>query len=528
MKVAVIGSGVSGLASTWVLNQHSDHEVHLYEADSRPGGHANTVHFKPPGKPSSAEGVDVDTGFIVFNPSTYPNFLRFLKRFPSIKILPTEMTFSVSRDNGLFEWAGNNLFTIFCQPTRLLDPDMWRLIYDVLRFNACARRLVMGTRVVGSPERSIGEYLSRENYSRSFRDNYLIVRVLIYALPMTAAIWSTPVDKCFDDFPAETLIRFMNNHHLLQVTGKPSWLTLQGGSRVYVDSILSQLPKGNLHLSTPVTAVSTKPDGSRQVELTTADGQTSIYDHVIMACHSDTTLSILKAGEGLTADEQDVLGSFSWNQNSAVLHSDVKLLPRRRIAWACWNYLSTSGVDAQGKHKANADTVALWAYWRADSMNILQHIPEKKYGHVLVTLNPPEQPDEKTVVGRYRYEHPVLDAQAIRAQERMHLIQGKRGISFAGAWLRYGFHEDGFTSGMRAVADHIPDIKLPFEIEDPDRDPAPLWIAPAFDAFESSGLRALVGVVLSFVLAILRTVLSYVGFDFSHIEAHVDAKTKMD
>ncbi|KAJ6453125.1 FAD/NAD(P)-binding domain-containing protein [Mycena sanguinolenta] len=499
MKVAVVGSGVSGLGATWLLNEYSDHEVHLYEADSRPGGHANTVKFTPPGK-NSEHGVYVDTGFIVFNPSTYPNFIKFLK-MQAIKILPTEMTFSVSRDRGLFEWGGSNLATIFCQPYRLIDPNMWRLIYDVLRFNACARSIITSA---SDEDFSIGDYLDREGYSDSFKDNYLI--------PMTACIWSTPPDKCAMDFPAKTLIQFMNNHHLLQITGKPSWLTIEGGSRVYVNKILSKLPSAQLHLSTPINSVGTAA-GTSTVQLTTANGETETYDHVIFACHSDTVLSILQAGEGMTAEEQEILSMFQWSRNEAILHSDVNLMPRSRLAWSCWNYLTQSVVESDGRRKANSDQVSL-----TYGMNDLQHIPSAKHGPVLVTLNPPFEPREDTVVGRWNYDHPVLDAQAVRAQR---LVRGKlqrtRGLSYAGAYLRYGFHEDGFASGLDAAA-HLISGPLPFEIDlDVDRKPPSAWMAVvAISLFEGTGMRICVGLVGSWVFSVvgwfLGCALGFSGF----------------
>ncbi|TDL22258.1 FAD/NAD(P)-binding domain-containing protein [Rickenella mellea] len=502
MKVAVVGSGVSGLGATWLLNEHSEHEAHLYEADSRPGGHANTITYTPPGNPDAA--VDVDTGFIVLNPTTYPNFLRFLK-LKNVSILPTEMTFSVSRDRGLFEWAGNNLFTVFAQPSRLLDAKMWRLIYDVLRFNACARRLIVGKMKDGE-DRGIGRYLDENNYSDSFRDNYLI--------PMTAAVWSTPPDKCALDFPARTLIQFLNNHHLLQITGKPSWLTIKGGSRIYVNKILASLAKSHLRLSTPVKSIQTSPksNNANSVVLTTADGQTETYDHVILACHSDQALALLRAGGGATADEERVLGRFGWNRNEAVLHSDVALMPKRRLAWACWNYLTSSTVDANGKRKANVDQVAL-TYW----MNDLQHLSEKKFGPVLVTLNPPFEPRENLTAGRWSYSHPVLDSKAVLSQSELPLIQNTRAISFAGAWTRYGFHEDGFTSGLRCASEHIPRVTPPFALEDPDREPGGLWVGYIFDIIEAFGVRSFVGVLVSFVLRVFRVFFG-VFVDLSHID----------
>ncbi|KAK7054506.1 hypothetical protein VNI00_003704 [Paramarasmius palmivorus] len=518
MKVAVVGSGVSGLAATWALNEYSEHEVHLYEADSRPGGHANTVRFSKPDMSSDGEGIDVDTGFIVFNPCTYPNFLRFLDLHPKIPISPTEMTFSVTRDHGKFEWAGDNLRTIFCQPSRLIDPNMWRMIYDVLRFNASARRLIAQWNSGDDTwvDTSIGDYLTRNGYSESFTDNYLI--------PMTAAIWSTPPDKCALDFPARTLIQFMHNHHLLQITGKPSWLTIPGGSHQYVKTILSSLPSSQLHLLTPVTALSTyktEEESALKVTLTTASGDTDEYDHVILACHSDTALSILKAGCGLSSEEQEILGMFQWNRNHAVLHNDIKLMPRSRLAWPI---------------------ATVWLY----GMNDLQHIPESKYGPVLVTLNPPYDPDPVTVVGQYQYDHPVLDSQAVHAQGLMPTIQGKRSISYAGAYLKYGFHEDGFTSGLLAATRYAPvlrgTVKLPFKVMLPEGDDAPLsdgevkytpvrsgcgayhghgqggsavdsiWIlALFFDVFERTGARAVVGLGLGIALGLMKGVLGLAG-----------------
>ncbi|EAU86305.1 amine oxidase [Coprinopsis cinerea okayama7 len=552
MKVAIVGSGVSGLAATWLLNEHSEHTVHLYEADTRPGGHANTVRFVPPGAPADSDGIDVDTGFIVMNPPTYPNFLRFLKlhepkdsdvpsqsqrplnaednptgKTSGIKVVPTEMTFSVSSDNGAFEWAGKNLFTVFCQPRRLLDPLMWRMVYDIFRFNACSRKVLMQKDESGT-ELSIGDYLVRENYSVAFRDNYLI--------PMTAAIWSTPPGKCFLDFPAKTLIQFMYNHHLLQITGKPSWLTIEGGSHRYVNQILSKLPSSQLHLNTPVVRASTStPEGATtkpKVTLRTQAGDEVEYDHVILACHSDTALQILQAGN-ITPEEERILGTFQWNRNEVVLHSDVRMMPKSKMAWSCWNYLTTS----QNGESSDIDRVSL-----TYGMNDLQHIPESKWGPVLCTLNPPLEPAPDKVVGRWRYDHPVLDSKAVQAQNEMPHIQNKRSITFAGAYLKYGFHEDGFTSGLLAACaiDEEPGqfpqftysprksnrrrkegedgliipvrrrtVKPPFEIRYADHHLAlereGRWsvenvLAGVFDVFERTGLRALVGGSLGVVL----------------------------
>ncbi|KAI0667621.1 FAD/NAD(P)-binding domain-containing protein [Trametes maxima] len=523
MKVAVVGSGVSGLAATWLLNEHTDHEVHLFEADSRPGGHANTVTYSRPGK---------EPTYIVFNPSTYPNFINFLKLFPDLaaRILPTEMTFAVSRDKGAFEWAGNNLTTVFCQPSRLLDPNMWRLLYDVLRFNASAQSLLLELERDGIRENevSIGSYLEQNGYSDSFRDNYLI--------PMTAAIWSTPPDKCALDFPARTLIQFMYNHHLLQITGKPKWLTLRGGSRTYVQQILSRLPAPQLHLSTPIHAaksipVYNKSEKSHRVELTTASGDTFAFDHVILACHTDTTVDILKAGGGMTPEETQILGAFKWNRNEAVLHCDERLMPVSRIAWSCWNYLTTSVTDAAGRYLPNVNQVSLYAMQSIHWMNELQHLSSEKHGSVLVTLNPPFDPKPELEMGRYKYDHPIFSEEAIRAQSDIPSIQATRGISYAGAWLKYGFHEDGFTSGLRAAAalsspsTAQPSHRLPFKIADADRTPAAsvVWLARAFALFEWSAAPGVLGALFVWILALLRAGVERLGVDLSHIAAPGEA-----
>ncbi|QRV83556.1 Flavin containing amine oxidoreductase [Ceratobasidium sp. AG-Ba] len=365
-RVAIVGSGVSGLAATWALNEWGDAEVHLFEAEDRPGGHTNTVKFRRPNVGEGGEEVYVDTGFIVCNPPSYPNFLKFLA-LPDIKIpaIRTEMTFSVSRDGGMFEWAGKDPATLFCQAQNLLNPGMWRMIWDILRFNASALSLIEDEEEPADPsakgakaELSIGAYLDREGYSNEFIDDYLI--------PMTAAIWSTPPDTCALDFPARTLIRFMYNHHLLQITGKPKWMTIPGGAHQYVKRVLSKLPPNNLHLSAPVQAVSTSP-GSSKVTIQLPD-RTEEFDHVILATHSNTTLEMLRNGSGMTSEEERILGSFEWNKNRTVLHGDVDLMPKRRAAWSCWNYLTFSEVNAQGEKRANTNKVALTCmnFWVTD------------------------------------------------------------------------------------------------------------------------------------------------------------------
>ncbi|GJE88773.1 hypothetical protein PsYK624_048590 [Phanerochaete sordida] len=422
------------------------------------------------------------------------------------------MTFSVSRDHGIFEWAGKNLSSLFCQPMRVLDRNMWRMVYDIFRFNACARRILHET---SGSHMSIGEYLKREGYSEAFRDNYLV--------PMTAAIWSTPPDKCALDFPAQTLIRFMSNHNLLQILNKPAWLTLRGGSRIYVQKIISSLPPAQLHLSSPVRAVSTFPTTApfqqtsktttHEVSLQLANGKTEVFDHVILACHADAALEILRWGGptgGLTEEEQKILGMFSFSRNEVMLHSDVTLMPKKRAAWSCWNYLTFSGVDQEtGNRKANVDKVAL-TYW----MNDLQHLAEEGYGPILVTLNPPFDPAPAKVVAKFKYDHPVIDSQAVQAQDLMASIQNIRGIGYAGAWLKYGFHEDGFTSGLRAalaLQEHAPigdAIRPPFQVRNAEYYPVVnVFLASSFEVLEGTGVRAAAGFALGLLLDIIGALL---------------------
>ncbi|KAL0058257.1 hypothetical protein AAF712_015081 [Marasmius tenuissimus] len=434
---------------------------------------------------------------------------------------------------------------------------MWRMIYDVLRFNASTRRLI-GRWGSGQDweDISIGEYLKRNGYSEAFSDNYLI--------PMTAAIWSTPPDKCALDFPARTLIQFMHNHHLLQITGKPSWLTIPGGRqpsirqhhtlepltlttssvntrRLFIITWVRNTSRDDYLLTVMLKDfTSTVGDGAAhpKVTLTTASGETEEFDHVILACHSDTALKILRAGQGVTEEEERILGLFQWNKNESVLHHDEELMPRSRLAWSCWNYLTYSEVDVKGKRKANCPV---------NGMNALQHISEKKYGPVLVTLNPPFQPAPEKTIGRYQYDHPVLDANAVRAQSLITSIQGRRSISYAGAYLKYGFHEDGFTSGLLAATKYAPALqasgqgpRLPFQIMYPEGEErgmdgpdgqtyvsirgscgtyhgsgpggvGVLILALLFDLFEVSGARDLVGFGFRVLLMVLRISLRIVG-----------------
>ncbi|KAK6825734.1 flavin containing amine oxidoreductase domain-containing protein [Apiospora arundinis] len=417
-KVAIVGSGSAGIASLWALNR-THHDVYLYEAADRLGGHTNTVEWK-----QDKYRCLVDTGFIVLNEATYPNFINFLKKV-RVPTIPTEMTFSVSRDRGKFEWAGTSLDAVFCQRWNLFSPKFWRMIFDIVRFNQFALDLLKvevdgsnnanaktnGTKETVDETTTIGEYLDREGYSEAFKNDYLI--------PMTAAVWSTSPDKCSLEFPAITLVRFMWNHHLLStIASRPDWLTLEHGAKSYIDAVMEA------------------------------------FDHVILATHGDQACQII--APSATAEEKAIMSAFKTSENTAVLHSDVAHLPAQQKAWTAWNYLTLSNPWT-GR---DVDKVSL-----TYNMNILQHIPRGPFGDVLVTLNPLQEPKSDTVQGRYSYSHPVYNADAVRAQNQLHRIQNKRGISYAGAWTKYGFHEDGFSSGLYVAKEHL-GAKLPFEFVD--------------------------------------------------------------
>jgi len=403
----------------------------------------------------------------VFNPSTYPNFLCFLN-LVDIPYLPTEMTFSVSRAGGEFEWSGRNLFTFFCQPRNLLKPGMWVMLYDILRFNACARRLLDGKPSINLEHLTIGAYLKQHGYSNFFINNYLI--------PMVAAVWSTPPEMCFENFPVYTLIKFLNNHHLLQLTGKPSWLTIKGGSQRYVRYIASRIPASHIHLSTSVKSVLTREEGSGvRVEIMTESGSVNHYDHVIMACHSDEALKILRRGN-VTPMEEQILSKFRWNQNEVILHYDSRFMPRTRSAWSCWNYISPPDHRTA---TATLKTPVCNEFSLTYCMNQLQHISEEIFGPVLVTLNPLPKPKAETIIGKYNYQHPIIDQCSVEAQSEIVQIQNIRGISYTGAYLGYGFHEDGFRSGLQAAV--TLGANLPFSIKITEKDHGKLILGTIFD-----------------------------------------------
>lgn len=405
-RIAVIGAGIAGLASAYFLNRR--HDVVLYEAGSYLGGHSNTVDVSLEGKTCA-----VDTGFLVYNERTYPNFIELLREL-KVAGIASDMSFAVSMEDGALEWAGTSLDTLFAQRMRLLSPSFIRMVANILHFNRNSQRFL--DEVHGKPV-SLGQLLQDNAYSALFRDAYL--------LPMAASIWSsTPADIL--KFPAATFLRFCLNHALLQVNDRPQWRTVQGGAREYVRRIAATLP--DCRLNTPVDCVERGPG---KVAVRTAAG-TEFYDSVILATHAPDSLAMLADA---SESERSILGGVRYQSNSAWLHTDESLMPRRRKLWSAWNYLS--GPSHQGQRPVCV------SYW----LNQLQSLPFAT--PVLVTLNPGHAPAAEKVLARFEYEHPIMDQSTVDAQQRLHQIQGLGQVWHAGAWTGYGFHEDGLKSALR-------------------------------------------------------------------------------
>jgi uncharacterized protein len=408
MKIAIVGAGIAGLGAAWSLSHR--HAVTVYEAAPTLGGHANTTEVQDRGRL-----VPVDTGFIVYNEANYPNLTRLFASL-DVPTEPSDMSFAVSLGDGAFEYQARAL-GLAAQPRNLLRPSYARMIADVLRFCREAPALVGS----GSTE-STGAYLDRMGYSRAFVEDFL--------LPEVGCIWSSRLEE-MRSYPAETMVRFLGNHGLLQVTDRPRWRTVSGGSREYVGRVAAAFRDG-IRTSTPVAAVRR---GAEEVVVLDANGGIDRFDQVVFATHADVTLSIL--GSEATDHERRVLGAFGFEENRAVLHRDPALMPRRRRAWSSWNYLA-DGRSADDRSRSVSLT-----YW----MNRLQNLDTER--PVLVTLNPLREP--RDIEAEYTYHHPRFDRAAVEAQAEIPRMNGSNRTWFAGAWSGYGFHEDGLRSGL-AVA----------------------------------------------------------------------------
>ena len=410
MKIAVIGSGVSGLGAAWLL-QRAGHQVVVYEAQPRPGGHANTVDVV-----DGEDTVAVDTGFIVFNDRTYPNLVAWFEHL-GVTSHATAMSFAVSLGNGRLEYAGDNLLTLFSHPGAMIRPSHHRMALDILRFYREAKGLADQP----CSGETLGAWLAARRYSPAFIDRHL--------LPMAAAIWSAEAGRILD-FPVSSLVRFFANHGLLAIKNRPVWRTVTGGNRSYVSAATKPLA-GGLRLGCAVASVTRRPNGVRVRDW---GGGEDHFDHVVMSAAADRALTMLNDASPL---ERQVLSSFKYSRNTAVLHRDTAQMPRRRRVWASWNYL--------GENLDGGGSVAV-SYW----MNRLQGLQSKR--PLFVTLNPLTEPVEE--IARFSYDHPQFDLATAAAQERLGDIQGLDRVWFCGAYCGWGFHEDGLASGL-TVAEAI-------------------------------------------------------------------------
>ncbi|MFC3339855.1 NAD(P)/FAD-dependent oxidoreductase [Paracandidimonas soli] len=405
-RVAVVGAGISGLASAYLLARRYD--VTLFEAADYPGGHTNTVDV-------TLDGVThpVDTGFLVLNDRTYPNLIKLFEEL-NVATHPSDMSFSVSLDDGRLEWAGSDLNTVFAQRRNIFSPSFIGMLRDIVRFNSSAQRHLDMAETTGC---SLNELLLQGGYGITFRNNYL--------LPMSSAIWSSAAADILN-FPAATFLRFCVNHGLLQVRNRPQWRTVVGGGREYVGRMIRQIP--GLRLNSRVLGIS-RNAGS--VSILTASGAEQ-FDAVIMATHAPDSLRMLANPD---RREQAILGAVRYQKNTAVLHTDASLLPRRRRVWSAWNYL---GANAAGASRPVCVSYLL---------NQLQPLPFST--PLVVTLNPIEPPAPEKLLSSFEYAHPILDLHAIAAQTQLSSLQGLNGTWHVGAWTGYGFHEDGLKSALR-------------------------------------------------------------------------------
>jgi predicted NAD/FAD-binding protein len=418
-RIAIVGSGISGLSAAHHLDGHAD--ITLFEAGDYFGGHTHTVDVTLP-TPSGTQTHGVDTGFLVYNERTYPGLIALFEEL-QVATVKSDMSFSVQvphkNGQGALEWNGANLNTVFAQRSNLFKPSFLNMLRDVVRFNTLATELAERNQdhELAQP---LSGFLFSHKFSDAFRDWYL--------LPMLGCIWSCPTDQMLK-FPVATMIRFCHNHGLIQVNNRPQWYTVAGGARHYVEKILARIP--DKRLNTPVQRI---VRDAHSVSLQTHAGFER-FDQVILASHADQSLAMLAEP---SAQEQATLSAIRYHPNRAVLHTDTSVMPQKKLAWAAWNY-------ERAAHDSTESTRVCLHYW----LNLLQPLPFSQ--DVIVSLNPVREIDPAHVIGEYDYAHPVFDLPAIQAQAHMPQLQGQQHTWFAGAWMGYGFHEDGFKAGRAAA-----------------------------------------------------------------------------
>ena len=420
MKVAIIGSGIAGMTAAHYLHSHC--EIMLYEKSHRLGGHTATVDVNVNGREYA-----IDTGFIVYNERTYPNFIRLMQAL-NVAVKPSDMGFSVSAPDRGLEYSGAGLNALFAQRKNLLSLTHWRMIRDILRFNKQApKHLASGVVADGT---TLGEYLSKYHYSEAFKNHYLI--------PMGAAIWSAGTDTMLQ-FPMQFFIRFFDNHGLLQIRNRPRWYVIEGGSRNYIAPLTAAF-KEHIRPGSDIQAVRRTEQG---VEIVHKSGHIDYHDQVVFACHSDEALALL--ADGASKNENAILSAMPYQNNEVVLHTDESLLPQRRSTWSSWNYQLRS-------YQQNVVTLTY-------NMNILHGI--RAPVTFCVTLNNTAAIDKSRVLAIFNYAHPVFSLQSVAAQQRWQDINGVNRSWFCGAYWRNGFHEDGVVSALHAVNGVLKSMKKP-------------------------------------------------------------------